>query len=90
MNITLPDGLYPFIDEQYPLSELAMIEAPADLERLIRSQAKASGIQIVRGSPVELRCQSADYPTATFLVYWPYEDDRLHILAPKRFASGLA
>lgn len=33
MTIQLPDGLYPFINERLPLSELTMIEAPADLER---------------------------------------------------------
>lgn len=49
MNIDLPEGLYPFIDQRFPLSELAMIEVPHDLEQLLRSQATANGISIIRG-----------------------------------------
>jgi hypothetical protein len=30
----LPDGLYPFIDQRLPLSGLAMVEAPPQLEAL--------------------------------------------------------
>lgn len=82
----LPDGLYPFIDERLPLSQLVMIEAPRDLEALLMSQAAKNGITIARGVPVELRCQSTEFPDATFLVYWPLDDDRLHMLAPARFA----
>lgn len=87
---TLPDGHYPFIDERLPLSEMVMVEAPADLEALLKSQAAANGTAIVRDVPVELRCASADYPDATFLVYWPYGTDRLHMLVPKKFATGRA
>lgn len=90
MTIQLPDDLYPFINERLPLSELTMIEAPADLEQLLRVQAAKNGISIARGVPVELRCQSAEYPDATFLVYWPHEEDRLHMLAPRQFATGRA
>jgi hypothetical protein len=86
----LPDGLYPFIDQRLPLSELAMIEAPADLERLLLEQAAKSGTIIARGVPVELQCQSPQYPDATFLVYWPLDDERLHMLAPKQFSKGRA
>jgi hypothetical protein len=86
----LPDGLYPFIDERLPLAELAMIEAPRDLEALLKGQAAANGIEIVRGEPVEIRCQSEQYPDATFLVYWPHGTDRIHMLVPKKFASGRA
>ena len=32
----LPEGLYPFIDERLPLSNIVMIEAPADLEGVNR------------------------------------------------------
>ncbi|WP_437416469.1 hypothetical protein [Sinorhizobium meliloti] len=39
MSITLPEGLHPFIDRRLPLSQLVMIEAPEDLEKLLRSQA---------------------------------------------------
>ncbi|NKL24208.1 hypothetical protein [Rhizobium leguminosarum] len=90
MNADLPDGFYPFIDQHFPLSELAMIEVPPDLEQLLRSQAAANGVSIIRGTPLELRCQSEQFPDATFLVYWPHEEDRLHMLAPKKFAKGLA
>lgn len=90
MNIDLPEGLYPFIDQRFPLSELAMIEVPHDLEQLLRSQATANGISIIRGVPVELRCRSEQFPDATFLVYWPHEEDRLHMLALKKFAKGQA
>ncbi len=86
----LPDRDYPFIDKRYQLSELAMIEAPAELQKLLRPQAAANGIEIFRGTTVELRCQSEDYPDATFLVYWPEDDERLHILAPREFAKGRA
>lgn len=90
MEFDLPDGLYPFIDQRLPLADLAMIEVPPALEQVLRTQAKANGVNIHRGTPVELRCQSADFPDATFLVYWPCEEDRLHMLAPKRFGVGLA
>jgi adenylate cyclase len=33
-------------------------------------------IDIIRDEPVELRCQSEQYPDATFLVYWPQGQDR--------------
>ena len=88
MDIALPEGFYPFIDQRLPLGQLVMIEAPAALEQLLRSQAAANGIEIIRGTPVELRCQTTEYPDATFLVYWPLEDDRLHMLAPREFAKG--
>jgi hypothetical protein len=84
----LPDGLYPFIDECLPLSELVMVEAPPQLEVLFKAQAAATGIEIIRDEPVELRCTSAEYPDATFLVYWPRGQERIHMLAPKRFSKG--
>jgi hypothetical protein len=64
MTPRLSDGLYPFIHERLPLSELLMVEAPSDLEALFKSQAAANGIEIVRDEPVELRCQSEQYPDA--------------------------
>ena len=67
-----------------------MVEAPPALEALFKSQAAANGIEIVRDEPVELRCRSEEYPDATFLIYWPYGTDRIHMLAPKEFASGQA
>ena len=33
-------------------------------------------IDIIRDEPVELRCQSEQYPDASFLVYWPQGQDR--------------
>jgi hypothetical protein len=86
----LPDGLYPFIDERLPLTELTMVEAPTDLEALFKSQAAANGVEIVRDEPVELRCQSEQYPDATFLVYWPLGTHHIHMLVPKKFAQGRA
>ena len=44
----LPDGLYPFIDQRLPLSEMAMVEAPPKLEALFRTRAAANGIEIIR------------------------------------------
>ncbi|WP_421445073.1 hypothetical protein [Agrobacterium tumefaciens] len=85
-----PDGHYPFTDRRYPLAELTMIEMPWALEELLRAQAAARGVLIDRGQIVELRCQSAEYPDAIFTVYWPYEEDRLHTLAPKEFSKGRA
>ena len=82
----LPDGDYPFIDKTYPLGELGFIEAPVELERLLRDQARANGFAIIRDMPVELRCLYSGYPEATFLVFWPSGNERLNILAPKRLA----
>jgi hypothetical protein len=90
MRPILPDGSYPFIDQRLPRSDLIMVEAPAQMETILRSQAEANGVYIARGIPVELRRQSAEYPDATFLVSWPEEDEHLHMLLPKRFATGNA
>jgi hypothetical protein len=88
MDVTLPNGAYPFIDQRFPLESMAMAEAPLELERLIREQAEVNGIELVRGAPVELTCRSEQYPDATFLVYWPFEENRLHILMPKNLIKG--
>lgn len=90
MDVELHDQQYPFIDRRYPVAELAMIEMPQALEELLRSEAAARGVIIARGQMVELRCQSAQYPDATFAVYWPYEEDRLHMLAPRELSKGLS
>lgn len=86
---SLPDGDYPFIDRRLPLSQLSMIEVPADLERLLMDQAEKSHIAIVRNQPIELRCRSDEFGDAVFLVYWP-DGDRMHMLAPKGFVVGRA
>jgi hypothetical protein len=86
--IAPPDDHYPFIDERFPLSEMTMVEAPPQLEALFKSQATKNGIAIVRDAPVELRCQSAEYSDATFLIYWPTGSERIHMLVPTKFAVG--
>lgn len=86
----LPDGLYPFADTRLPLADMAMMEAPRDLENLLRDAALAAGVTILRDSPVELRCTSDAFPDATFLVFWPSGAERLNILAPKAFVRGRA
>lgn len=91
MNDTtlLPDGMYPFIDEKFPLSELAMIETPAGLKAILVEQAKNSGIEIVRDQPVEIRCVTEKYGDAVFLIYWPH-GEQMHMLAPRKFQRGSA
>ena len=86
----LQDGEYPFISRRLPLSELAWIEVPASLETLLREQARANDIQLVRGRPVELRCVTPQYGEAVFMVFWPDDDQRLHMLAPKTYQKGRA
>ena len=88
MKTDLPDGDYPFIDRTFPLSELAMIEVPPDLERLLKDQAEQTGNPILRNEPVQLNCLTEQYGDATFLIWWP-EGERMHMLAPKQSAKGL-
>jgi hypothetical protein len=89
-ELRLEDGEYPFIAERLPLSDLAWIEVPASLEALLRDQAHANGVQLIRGEPIELRCQTAVYGDAVFMIFWPHKQDRLHMLAPKKFQMGRA
>lgn len=86
----LPDGDYPFNDERLPLARLAWIEMPREMETLLRTQARENATPIIRGAPVELRCQRLETGDAVFMVYWPHEDDRLHMLAPQSFQTGRA
>jgi len=86
----LPDGLYPFANTAMPLSEMAMMEAPAELEALLRAAADRAGVAIIRDRPVELHFSSEDFPDATFMVFWPSGEERLHILAPKGSVVGRA
>lgn len=90
MSELLPDGLYPFADARLPLSELGMMEAPAELEALLLRSAAQSGIEIIRDRPVEIRCAAEGYPDATFLVFWPSGHEHLNILAPKASIKGRA
>jgi hypothetical protein len=45
-------------------------------DNLIVVQQGEVPIDIIRDEPVELRCQSEQYPDAKFLVYWPQGQDR--------------
>lgn len=90
MSAQLPDGLYPFANVRLPLSEMAMMEAPPELEKLLIEAAAASGVTIRRDEPVELSCRSDEYPDATFLVFWPLGHDRINILAPVTAVKGRA
>ena len=87
---TLPDGVYPFATDEYPLATMAMAEAPAELEVLLKSAARESGIEIIRDIPVELICRTPDGLNPTFMVWWPHGSDRLHILTPKELIQGRA
>lgn len=90
-KLILEDGEYPFIKEWFPLSDLAWIEVPNNLEALFRDQAKANNIELIRGRPVELRCMLSPQETeAVFMIYWAYSDERLHMLAPKSLQKGKA
>jgi hypothetical protein len=86
----LDNGEYPFIGERLPLSHLAWIEVPPSLEDLFRDQARANGIQLIKGRPLELRCVTPQYGEAVFMIFWPHDEDRLHMLAPKEFQKGKA
>lgn len=86
----LEDGEYPFIKDRLPLSDLAWIEVPESLEGLLREQAQANGIQLIRDRVFELRCATPQFGDAVFMVFWPLVSDRLHMLAPKAFQKGKA
>jgi hypothetical protein len=90
LNHELPDGLYPFANTWLPLREMAMMQAPRDLEILLRNAAEAAGVEIVRDRAVELRCTSEAFPNATFVVFWPVGEEHLNILAPKSAVVGRA
>lgn len=85
----LPDGDYPFIDQRYPLSELAMIEVSGSLQEILVAQSRKNGEEIIRDIPVELRCTSDQFGEATFLIYWPH-GHKMHMLAPSKFRTGNA
>ena len=64
----LPDGLYPFIDERLPLTELVMVEARTILKRFSNRKPLPMASRSFE-TPVELQCSSAEYSDATFLVF---------------------
>ncbi|PZN99485.1 MAG: hypothetical protein DCF30_11745 [Hyphomicrobiales bacterium] len=86
----LPDGVYPFAMDEYPLAVMAMAEAPAELEALLKATARATGVEIIRDIPVELICRTPDGLDPRFMVWWPLGSDRLHILTPKELIRGRA
>ena len=81
---------YPFQDETYPASAMAMSEAPAELEALLLAQAQANGIEIIRDELVELVCNLPDTDAMRFMVFWPSGAERMNILVPRHFAKGRA
>ncbi|WP_419252440.1 hypothetical protein ACN2C6_13540 [Caulobacter sp. ErkDOM-YI] len=81
---------YPFGNIRLPMSQMAMTEAPAELEALLRDAAGRNGIEILRDQTVELRCTSPQFPDATFVVFWPSGNERLNVLAPKGSRVGNA
>ncbi len=86
----LPNGNYPFIDQLYPLSDMIMVDAPGELEKLFKAQPSENGAEIIRDRPVELRCKSEEHPDATFLVFWPKHSERINLLFPRKFAQGIS
>lgn len=86
---TLPDGDYPFRDEVYPLAELAMSEAPAELAKFLIEQAAANDVELMRDAVVEVVCRGEGIPVQRFVVYWPSASG-IHVLVPKSFVVGNA
>lgn len=86
---TLPNDMYPFREETYPLAEMAMSEAPPELARFLLAQAKANGIELIRDEVVELVCKADGIAEQRFTIYWPSEAG-LHVLVPKRHVVGRA
>ena len=89
-GIAMAEIQYPFQDEVFPASEMAMTESPAELEALLREQARANGIDIIRDELVELVCKLPDTGEMRFMVFWPSGTERMNMLVPKRLAKGQA
>ena len=53
---------------------------------LLRSQAAASGVAILRDQLVELSCVSDDFPDNIFVVYWPFGSERMNVMAKSGFS----
>lgn len=88
--IELPDGEYPFHEHRYALAKMIWAPAPEALEALLRAQAKANGVDIIVGSPVELRCQMPDFAESIFFVYLEHRESAMLILQPKEYLKGQA
>lgn len=83
----LPEGDYRFREDTYPLSELAMSEAPPELANLLIDQAREQGVELIRDQVVELICQGPGISELGFTIFWP-KGDKLHILVPRQFVKG--
>ena len=90
MTIRLPEGSYPFAKERHDLADMAMVEAAPALEAFFRQQAAANGVEFIRDEPVELKCKLEDETIATFLIWYPTGQDRIHMLVPKEQVTGRA
>jgi hypothetical protein len=86
---SLPDGVYPFREDEYPLSELSLSEAPPDLAAILVAQAEANGVALLRDVVVELKCRVDGIDENRFTVYWP-TGDVMHLLVPKKYVVGRA
>lgn len=86
----LPPGDYPFWEGTIPLSEMTMVEAPRELEELLKKQAADTGVELIRDTPVELTCALPDGNNPKFLIYWPSGQDRIHLLVPNEQVKGRA
>ena len=90
MTQKLPEGRYPFIDREIDLADMAMVEAPPELERLLKEQAAANGTEIIRDQPVELTLESEEFAATRLMVWYPSGQDRIHLLVPKEHVKGRA
>jgi hypothetical protein len=90
MTIRLPEGSYPFVTERHDLANMAMVEAAPALEAFFRQQAAANGVELIRDKPFELKCGLEDETIATFLIWYPTGQDRIHMLVPKEHVTGRA
>lgn len=78
----LPDGLYPFLDQRIPLSDLTFVEVSTELDLIFREQAARSNIEFVRDTPIELSCQLDNLPDPVYLLFWPTGFQKIHVLVP--------
>lgn len=86
----ISDGLYPYNDRLLPLAELAFTESPPEPEVLLRQQAASKGIELVRDVPIKLKCIFRGQVEATFLIWWPHGEDRIHLPMPLKYVRGRA
>jgi hypothetical protein len=70
------------VESVVPLVRLSSVN-PASSVRSLKS-----GVEIIRDEPVELSCQSEEYIEAMFLIFWPTDTERIHMLVATKFAVG--